>query len=163
MQVCGIVHGKTGRCPLWVISGHLHCNRPCPLYPRKQTLSSPSKSAFGCRFTAEAKTGEGEGYLSRLGARYGCDLHERRLEIADGEEPKSAHQQSRLILLASSVVQRHLAEALLRSRRDLQLLDERQLIRWLRGVHSHHSQVAHLAAHAVQLLLQQFEVGHGSW
>src|SRR5262249_41845045 len=21
------------RCPLWVISGHLHCNKPCPLYP----------------------------------------------------------------------------------------------------------------------------------
>jgi hypothetical protein len=25
------------QCPLWVISGHLHCNRPCPLYPPKAT------------------------------------------------------------------------------------------------------------------------------
>jgi hypothetical protein len=22
---------SSGPCPLWVISGHLHCNRPCPL------------------------------------------------------------------------------------------------------------------------------------
>ena len=23
-------------CPLWIISGHLHCNRPCLLYPRRR-------------------------------------------------------------------------------------------------------------------------------
>jgi len=27
------------RCPLWVISGHLQCNSPCPLYPRKRTCA----------------------------------------------------------------------------------------------------------------------------
>src|SRR5690348_17205 len=31
--------GKGARCPLWVISGHLHCNRSCPLYPQKRTCS----------------------------------------------------------------------------------------------------------------------------
>src|SRR5262245_5376865 len=25
-----------GRCPLWVISGHLHCTSPCPLYPQER-------------------------------------------------------------------------------------------------------------------------------
>ena len=30
-----------GKCPLWVISGHLHCNRSCPLYPRKRTYRLP--------------------------------------------------------------------------------------------------------------------------
>jgi hypothetical protein len=28
-----------GLCPLWVISGHLHCNRSCPLYPRERTCA----------------------------------------------------------------------------------------------------------------------------
>jgi len=27
------------RCPLWVKSGHLHCNGPCPLYTRKRAFS----------------------------------------------------------------------------------------------------------------------------
>ena len=36
--------------PLWVISGHLHCNRPCPLYPRKRTLTGISRmSAKGAK------------------------------------------------------------------------------------------------------------------
>jgi hypothetical protein len=26
-------------CPLWVKSGHLHCNRPCPLCPQKRTCA----------------------------------------------------------------------------------------------------------------------------
>ena len=26
------------RCPLWVISGHMQCKKPYPLYPRKRTL-----------------------------------------------------------------------------------------------------------------------------
>src|SRR5262245_43188556 len=25
---------RDGRCPLWVKSGHVRCNRPCPLYPQ---------------------------------------------------------------------------------------------------------------------------------
>ena len=27
------------QCPLWVKSGHVHCNRQCPLYPQKRTLT----------------------------------------------------------------------------------------------------------------------------
>ena len=30
------------RCPLWVKSRHVQCNRPCPLYPRKRTLPAGS-------------------------------------------------------------------------------------------------------------------------
>src|SRR5215471_3411028 len=26
-------------CPLWVKSGHVRCNRPCPLYSRKRTYA----------------------------------------------------------------------------------------------------------------------------
>src|SRR5262249_9715678 len=26
-------------CPLWVISGHVRCKRPCPLCPRKRTCA----------------------------------------------------------------------------------------------------------------------------
>jgi hypothetical protein len=28
---------EEGRCPLWVISGHMQCKEACPLYPRKRT------------------------------------------------------------------------------------------------------------------------------
>jgi hypothetical protein len=34
------------RCPLWVKSGHLHCNRPCPLYPQKR-CSALAHVCFG--------------------------------------------------------------------------------------------------------------------
>src|SRR6478752_874282 len=27
-------------CPLWVKSRHLHCDKPCPLYPRKRTCAA---------------------------------------------------------------------------------------------------------------------------
>jgi|KBSMisStandDraft_5_1062788.scaffolds.fasta_scaffold01713_8 hypothetical protein len=27
------------RCPLWVKSGHVQCNRRCPLYSQKQTCA----------------------------------------------------------------------------------------------------------------------------
>src|SRR5215472_19230649 len=30
---------RPGQCPLWVISRHVHCKRPCPLYPRKRTCA----------------------------------------------------------------------------------------------------------------------------
>src|SRR5262249_32315158 len=39
-RLCYIPTGgnsAASRCPLWVISGHVRCNRPCPLYPRKRT------------------------------------------------------------------------------------------------------------------------------
>src|SRR5262249_26991825 len=26
--------GRGSQCPLWVISGHMHCTSPCPLYPQ---------------------------------------------------------------------------------------------------------------------------------
>jgi hypothetical protein len=37
------------RCRRWVISGHLHCNSPCPLYPRKRTLYGPSAQLLATR------------------------------------------------------------------------------------------------------------------
>ena len=33
------------QCPLWVISGHLQCKKPCPLYPRKRTLPATSSAS----------------------------------------------------------------------------------------------------------------------
>jgi len=30
--------GARHRCPLWVKSGHMRCNKPCPLYPQYRTL-----------------------------------------------------------------------------------------------------------------------------
>src|SRR5262249_13928038 len=45
------------RCPLWVKSGHVHCNRPCPLWAKsglmhrsKHRLYSISSSASVSRF-----------------------------------------------------------------------------------------------------------------
>src|SRR5262245_58662498 len=44
---------RPGRCPLWVISGHLHCNRPCPLYPHKRTFAVQTPiSAMGQKRTS---------------------------------------------------------------------------------------------------------------
>jgi hypothetical protein len=31
--------GNANKCPLWVISGHVHCKTSCPLYPRKRTCA----------------------------------------------------------------------------------------------------------------------------
>jgi hypothetical protein len=43
---------KGGRCPLWVISGHLRCKRPCPFYPRKRTFAAQNAtSALGQKQT----------------------------------------------------------------------------------------------------------------
>src|SRR5262249_41535095 len=40
-------------CPLWVKSGHVHCKRACPLYPRKRTWAVPSPmSALGQKRTS---------------------------------------------------------------------------------------------------------------
>src|SRR5262245_60807057 len=34
-------HGpiNAASCPLWVKSRHVHCDRPCPLYPQKRTCA----------------------------------------------------------------------------------------------------------------------------
>src|SRR5262249_17324197 len=39
------------RLPLWVKSRHLHCNRPCPLYPRKRTSAERIKMSVKCKKT----------------------------------------------------------------------------------------------------------------
>jgi hypothetical protein len=36
--------GPTSKCPLWVISGHLHCNRPCPQLRSPSDMSRPSRT-----------------------------------------------------------------------------------------------------------------------
>ena len=41
---------RSGRCPLWVISGHWRPIRRCPLYPRKRT----SAEAFRCPLSANS-------------------------------------------------------------------------------------------------------------
>ena len=44
------------RRPLWVISGHLHCNGSCPLYPQKRTCAAQlTMSAMGQRRTRAAQ------------------------------------------------------------------------------------------------------------
>ena len=42
----GVDHVK-GRCPLWVISGHLQCKMACPLYPQKRTSGARSECLLG--------------------------------------------------------------------------------------------------------------------
>ena len=40
--------GRDRRCLLWVISGHMQCKKPCPLYPRKRTCAAQTvMSALG--------------------------------------------------------------------------------------------------------------------
>jgi uncharacterized protein (DUF779 family) len=40
--------GPTGQCPLWVISGYLHCNGSCPLYPPKADMCGATRDVcFG--------------------------------------------------------------------------------------------------------------------
>src|SRR6476620_10874630 len=40
--------GPTGQCPLWVISGYLHCNGSCPLYPPKADMCCATRDVcFG--------------------------------------------------------------------------------------------------------------------
>jgi hypothetical protein len=36
---------NVAKCPLWVISGHLHRSRPCLLYPQKRTSNDVLPSA----------------------------------------------------------------------------------------------------------------------
>src|SRR6476646_10647469 len=45
----------TWACPLWVKSGHVRCDRACPLYPRKRTCAvQPVMSALGQERTSTA-------------------------------------------------------------------------------------------------------------
>src|SRR5262249_26256166 len=42
------------RCPLWVKSGHMQCNRACPLYPRKRhQMRRNGMSAKGQKRTSQ--------------------------------------------------------------------------------------------------------------
>jgi hypothetical protein len=38
--------GPTGQCPLWVISGYLHCNGSCPLYPPKADMCGATRECL---------------------------------------------------------------------------------------------------------------------
>ena len=40
MLWCGSALDCTSQSPLWVKSTHMRRNRPCPLYPRKQTCAA---------------------------------------------------------------------------------------------------------------------------
>jgi hypothetical protein len=45
--------GNANKCPLWVISGHVHCKTSCPLYPRKRTCAVQLQmSALGQKRTS---------------------------------------------------------------------------------------------------------------
>ena len=37
------------RCPLWVISGHLQCKTPCPLYVQKRTFAAHKRMSAKCQ------------------------------------------------------------------------------------------------------------------
>src|SRR5215510_7753872 len=48
----GLMPELRGACPLWVKSGHMQCNRACPLYPRKRTCAPQlGMSALGHKRT----------------------------------------------------------------------------------------------------------------